>query len=241
MLLDGKTAVITGAGRGIGRAISLAFAEQGAAVAALARTLEEVEATRALIEEAGGRCIALHCDVTDPQSVTIALDATRQAFGPIDVLVNNAGYGSFKPFIEISLDEWEQTLAVNLTGVFHCCQGVIPEMIERHSGQIINISSVSGLRPIPRQSAYCASKHGLNGLTSTLAMELKPHGIRVHAICPGGVPTRLTEENMPERDKSDWMSPEDIAHTALYLVSLSPRATTDVVYLRRFGSVPLGG
>ena len=143
--------------------------------------------------------------------------------------------------MELTLEEWKRTLDVNLTGIFLCAQAVLPGMIARRSGQIINISSVSGLRPIPRQSAYCASKHGVNGLTTTLAMEVKEYGVRVHAICPGGVATRLTQENMPERDKSDWMTAEDVAHTALYLASLGPRATTDIIYLRRFTSVPLGG
>jgi NAD(P)-dependent dehydrogenase (short-subunit alcohol dehydrogenase family) len=114
-------------------------------------------------------------------------------------------------------------------------------MVARKSGRIINISSVSGLRPILHQSAYCASKHALNGLTTALALELREHGIFVHAICPGGVATRLSEEAMPQRDRSAWMTPEDVAHTALYLASLGPRATTDLIYLRRFTSVPLGG
>jgi 3-oxoacyl-[acyl-carrier protein] reductase len=161
--------------------------------------------------------------------------------GRIDVLVNNAGYACFKPFMELSLEEWRRTLDVNLTGTFLVTRAVLPDMTARRSGRIINMSSVSGLRPIMHQSVYCASKHGIIGLTTTLAMELRPYDIRVHAICPGGVATRLSEEAMPGRDKSDWMTPEDVAHTALYLASLGPRATTDIIYLRRFGSVPLGG
>jgi NAD(P)-dependent dehydrogenase (short-subunit alcohol dehydrogenase family) len=197
--------------------------------------------TAALVEGLGRKALGLVCDVADPASVNAAVERALGAFGKIDILVNNAGYACFKPFMELSLDEWQRTLDVNLTGIFLCTRAVLPGMIARGSGRIINISSVSGLRPILRQSAYCASKHGVNGLTSTLAMELRPYGIRVHAICPGGVTTRLSEENMADRDKSDWMTPEDVAHTALYLASMSSRATTDMVYLRRFGSVPLGG
>jgi 3-oxoacyl-[acyl-carrier protein] reductase len=241
MLLKGMSAFITGAGRGIGRGIARAFAEQGCDIAAVARTEPEVMETAALVESLGRKALGLVCDVADPASVNAAVERMLGAFGKIDILVNNAGYACFKPFMELSLDEWQRTLDVNLTGIFLCTRAVLPGMIARQSGRIINISSVSGLRPILRQSAYCASKHGVNGLTSTLAMELRPHGIRVHAICPGGVTTRLSEENMADRDKSDWMTPEDVAHTALYLASMSSRATTDMVYLRRFGSVPLGG
>jgi 3-oxoacyl-[acyl-carrier protein] reductase len=241
MLLKGMTAFITGAGRGIGRGIARAFAEQGCDIAAAARTEPEVMETAALVEGLGRKALGLVCDVADPASVNAAVERALGAFGKIDILVNNAGYACFKPFMELSLDEWQRTLDVNLTGIFLCTRAVLPGMIARGSGRIINISSVSGLRPILRQSAYCASKHGVNGLTSTLAMELRPYGIRVHAICPGGVTTRLSEENMADRDKSDWMTPEDVAHTALYLASMSSRATTDMVYLRRFGSVPLGG
>lgn len=241
MLLDGKTAFITGAGRGIGRGIAVAFAEQGCDIAAAARTETEVQETVEMVRALGRRALPLVCDVADPDAVESAVSHTLAEFGAVDILVNNAGYACFKPFMELSLEEWKSTLDINLTGVYLCTRAIVPSMIAQGAGRIINISSVSGLRPIMRQSAYCASKHGLNGLTATLAMELKPYGIRVHAICPGGVTTRLSVENMPDRDKTDWMTPEDVAHTALYLASMSERATTDMVYLRRFGSVPLGG
>ncbi len=233
--------MITGAGRGIGRAIALGFAEQGCDIAVTARTIGELEETSARIVELGRRAVALPCDVTEPEAVAQMTSDALAALGRIDILVNNAGYACFKPFMELSLEEWRRTLDVNLTGVYLVTRAIVPDMIARRSGRIINISSVSGLRPIMNQTVYCASKHGLNGLTTTLAMELKPHGIRVHAICPGGVVTRLSDENMPERDKTDWMAPEDIAHTALYLASMPERSTTDIVYIRRFGSVPLGG
>ncbi len=233
--------MITGAGRGIGRAIALGFAEQGCDIAVTARTVREVEETADRITELGRRAVALPCDVTAPEAVAQMTSNALAALGRIDILVNNAGYACFKPFMELSLEEWQRTLDVNLTGVYLVTRAIVPDMIARRAGRIINISSVSGLRPIMNQTVYCASKHGLNGLTTTLAMELKPCGIRVHAICPGGVITRLSEENMPERDKTDWMTPEDIAHTALYLASMPERATTDIVYIRRFGSVPLGG
>lgn len=241
MLLQGKTALITGAGRGIGRGIALAFAEQGCDIAAAARSADEVNATVDAVKRCGRRALALIADVSIDHDIHTMVDATLNAFGHIDILVNNAGYASFKPFTELSVDEWRKTIDVNLTGVFLCTKAVVPSMIKRQSGRIINISSVAGLKPLTDQSAYCASKHGLNGLTKVLAMELRQHNIGVHSICPGGVDTRLAQVAMPDRDKSDWMTPEDIAHACLYLASLSPRATTDEIVVRRFKSVPIGG
>ena len=170
-----------------------------------------------------------------------AVHATLAEFGKIDILINNAGYACFQPIKDMPLDEWKRTLDVNLTGPFLCIQAVLPHMIERGAGRIINISSVSGVKPILEQGAYCASKHGLNGLSKVLAMELREYGIGVHSICPGGVDTKLAQESMPDRDRSNWMTPEDVAHAALYLATLSPRATTDEIVLRRFESVPIGG
>ena len=238
-MLSGKNAIITGAGRGIGRAIAKAFAAQGCKVAVLARTQEEIDETIAAIKVQGGDGVALVCDVSKLDSVSEVFQSAEEALGPIDILVNNAGVACFKPFMELSLDDWETSLRVNLTSTFVCSQAVIPGMIKRGGGKIINISSVSGLKAITDQSAYCAAKHGVNGLTKALALELQPHGIGVHAICPGGVVTRLAEEAMPDRDKADWMMPEDIAHTALFLATQHPRATTDIIHVRRFGSAPL--
>ena len=239
MLLKDSVAIITGAGRGIGRAIAEQFADQGCHIAALARSPEEIEETITHVEARGCRGVAIPCDVSDAESVRKAVALAIETLGPIDILVNNAGVACFKPFMELSLADWETTMAVNLTGTFLCTQAVLPGMIERGAGKIINISSVSGLKPIVEQSAYCAAKHGVNGLTKTLALELQPHGIGVHAICPGGVVTRLAHEAMPDRDKTDWMLPEDVAHTAFYLATQHPRATTDIIHIRRFESSPL--
>lgn len=239
MMLKNKVAIVTGAGRGIGRAIAEQFADQGCHIAALARSPEEIEETIALVEARGCRGVAIPCDVSDAESVRKAVALAIETLGPIDILVNNAGVACFKPFMELSLSDWESTMAVNLTGTFLCTQAVLPGMIARGAGKIINISSVSGLKPIAEQSAYCAAKHGVNGLTKTLALELQPHGIGVHAICPGGVVTRLANEAMPDRDKTDWMLPEDVSHTALFLATQSERATTDIIHIRRFESSPL--
>jgi len=238
-MLEGKVAVVTGAGRGIGRAIALAFAARGATVAAAARTEAELAETMEAIAIAGGRGIGIPCDVADPAQVEHLARAVASTHGPADILINNAGWAHFAPFATLSLEEWRRTLDVNLTGVFLCTQAFLPGMIARGAGRIINISSVAGHKGIPEQSAYCAAKHGLNGLTKVLAMELQPHGIGVHAICPGGVDTRLAREAMPDRDKANWMTPEDIAEAALYLCALSPRAAVDFLTVRRFDSTPL--
>ncbi|MGC8737679.1 MAG: SDR family NAD(P)-dependent oxidoreductase [Candidatus Hydrogenedens sp.] len=239
--LQGKVALVTGAGRGIGRAIAVTLAEEGVAVAVLSRTEHELQETVQEIEKQNGKALPFIADVTHPEQIQPCVGTILQKWGQIDILINNAGFAKFKPFEELTLEEWKQTIDVNLTGTFIVTQSVLPNMIQRKTGSIINISSVSGLRPIPKQSAYCASKHGVIGLTTTLAMEMKPYNIRVHAICPGGVVTRLSQENMSERDMSDWMMPEDVAHTVMYLLTQHPRATTDIIYLRRYGSVPLGG
>ncbi len=241
MLLTGKSAFITGAGRGIGKGIALAFAEQGCDVAVAARSENEIEETAAEVAALGRKSLALSCDVANPLNVNASIDSALAAFGKIDILVNNAGYACFKPFVELDASEWQRTIDVNLAGAFNCIKAVLPSMIERNCGRIINISSVAGLKPIVNQSAYCASKFGLNGLTRVLAMEFRQYGIGVHSICPGGVDTQLSREAMPDRDKTNWLQPEDIAHAALYLATLSPRAATDEILVRRFESAPVGG
>ncbi len=241
MQLEGCIVLITGAGRGIGRGLATVFAEAGCGVAALARSVTELNETCELVRKSGRRALALPCDVTDQAQVIEAVGAAESHFGRIDILINNAGYAHFQPFHELPAEEWERTLDVNLTGPFHCIQAALPGMMERRAGRIINISSLAGLKPYPEQSAYCAAKHGVNGLTKALAMELREYNIGVHAICPGGIDTELTRKAMPDRDKSEWMTPEDVAHAALYLARLSPRAATDELVLRRFDSPPLGG
>lgn len=238
MSLQQKVVVITGAGRGIGRAMVQAFAAAGARVVAAARSEEELAETVASVAPRGS-ALGVSCDVADPEAVTRLAQATEAHFGTADVLINNAGFAAFSSFTATTREQWQRTLDVNLTGPYFVTQAFLPAMIARRSGRIINVSSVAGLKGIEEQSAYCASKHGLNGLTKVLAMELRRYGIGVHAICPGGVDTRLAQEAMPERDKTDWMTPEDIAQAALYLCSLSPRVAVDFLTLRRFDSVPL--
>jgi NAD(P)-dependent dehydrogenase (short-subunit alcohol dehydrogenase family) len=238
MLLKDKTALITGAGRGIGRGIALAFAEQGCDLALTSRTESELLETADFVQRMGRRVTIAPCDLSDTRSIQRLATAALEFLGHIDILVNNAGYAQFKPFKDLSLDEWQLTLDVNVTAPAILIQALLPSMINQGHGKIINISSLAGLKPYAEQSAYVASKYALNGLGAVLALELKQYNIHVHTVCPGGVKTRLTDEAMPQRDKSDWMEPEDIAHACLFLATQHPRATTDVLAIRRFTSSP---
>lgn len=237
-MLEGKTALITGAGRGIGRAIALAFAKEGCHVALAARSRDELDNVAAEVGDFGVRAVTLPCDATVLKDVRHTVSETQAAFGQLDILVNNAGEAKFAPIHEITPEDWQRALDVNVTSAFLFVQAVLPEMMARRSGRIINISSVTGLKALPRQCAYGAAKHALNSLTKSLNLELREYNIAAHAICPGGVDTKLSREAMPHRDKADWMTPEDVAHTALYLATLSPRAAVDIISMRRFASEP---
>ncbi|HOV60420.1 MAG TPA: SDR family oxidoreductase [Candidatus Hydrogenedentes bacterium] len=239
--VDRRIAVVTGGGRGIGRACAMALAREGYDVALCARSTGE--ASRVVTEisaTTGRRALWERVNVSDPGQVDAFAARVRAELGPTELLLNNAGIAWFAPFLELSRQTWRETLEVNLLGAVYCCQAFVPHMLERGRGRIINMASVTGLKAIARQSAYTASKHGLIGLTRALALELREYGIAAHALCPGGVVTRMSEEAMPERDKSDWPTPEDIADAVVYLSRLSPRVALDVMVLRRFGSEPLG-
>ncbi len=236
-----RVAVVTGGGRGIGRACALALAREGFDIALCSRSRDEAcQAASDIGRETGRRAVWERVDVGNPEQVDAFAERVRETLGPVELLVNNAGIARFAPFLELSREIWKQTLEVNLLGAVYCCQAFVPQMIERGHGRIINIASVTGLKAIPRQSAYTVSKHGLIGLTRSLALELRDYGIAVHAVCPGGVVTRMSEEAMPDRDKSGWPQPEDVAQAVVYLAGLSPRVALDILVLRRFGSEPLG-
>ncbi len=237
--MAGKTALITGAGRGIGRAIALAFAAEGCDVALAARTHEEVDKVAGEALGLGVKALPLVCDVTDHQNIAHAVSAALEVFEKVDILVNNAGEARFKPIHQLAMQEWLHAFDVNVHSAFAFVQAVLPGMMERRSGRIINISSVTGLKALPEQSAYGAAKHALNSLTKSLNLELREYNIAAHVICPGGVDTKLSREAMPHRDKTEWMQPEDIADAALYLATLSPRTAVDIISMRRFAGEPL--
>jgi NAD(P)-dependent dehydrogenase (short-subunit alcohol dehydrogenase family) len=186
MKLDGQSAIVTGGGRGIGKCIALALAQAGANVLVSGRQRDVLEHTATEIESLGRRAVVTVTDVSQESQVSAMVSTALESFGRIDILVNNAGVtGPTAPVTNLSRDAWDEVLAVNLTGAFLCARAVIPHMVERRSGKIINISSIAGKMAYALRSPYAASKWGMLGLSSTLAQELGPHNIQVNAICPG--------------------------------------------------------
>jgi NAD(P)-dependent dehydrogenase (short-subunit alcohol dehydrogenase family) len=221
-LLKGRVALVTGGGRGIGRAIALALAGAGAAVAITGRDLARLEGARAEIEAVGARSLALGFDVTDSAAVGLAFQQARAALGPIDILVNNAGVTASVKFAEMHDATWDRIMRVNVTGPFYCCRAAVPGMIERGWGRIINVASYAALSGIAYSSAYSASKHALLGLTRSLALELARHNITANAICPGWVETGMLREAVATIVTKTGRSPAE-ARTSILALAGQPR------------------
>src|SRR5574341_1454874 len=240
MRLANRLAFITGGGRGIGRAIAIAFAREGASVAVAARTLRQVNAVaEEITEQFPARALALRCDVRQTEWVNEAFDKFRSHFGRgPDIVVNNAGIAESELFVRSDEQMWERHLNTNLGGTFRCTHAALPEMLERGWGRIINIASIAGKTGAPYVSAYAASKHGVLGLTRSLALEVADKGVTVNAICPGYVSTEMTArgiENIVEKTgkshaeavktlermspQNRLVTPEEVAALAVLLAS----------------------
>jgi len=212
MKLKNKVAIITGGGTGIGKAISFAFANEGAAVVVAARNLSRLEEVAKDIKSRGGKVKAIQTDISDHEQVKRMVAQTIDEFGQIDILVNNAARGTFNnaDVVDMNLDEWHDTLAINLTGAMLCSREVLKYMIPRRSGNIINISSVAGISGVPKESPYSVSKWGLIGFTETLAIEAGKSGIRVNCISPGATRTQEFEDWVKVAARDAGISHEEI-------------------------------
>lgn len=192
---EGRVAVITGGGRGIGRLLAVRFAALGATVAVVARTLEDVQATARTAQEAGGRAAAFQADVSEPGEIARVVERVADAYGRLDILITAAGvYGPIGPVLEVDLDAWEETIRINLLGTFYAIRAVLPVMVAQRSGKIIALSGGGAVSPRPRFSAYASSKAAVVRLIETVAAEVEEYGIDVNTMAPGPVPTRLHRE-----------------------------------------------
>ena len=229
--LRGKVALVTGGSRGIGAAIAAKLAFLGANVAICGRNQTELENTAAEISRQGGRCEGIPSDITDLGQVEALARQVRQSFGGIDILVNNAGVGGFGgPLHTLAPPDWEKVLNTNLRAVYYLIRAFAPMMIEKRAGDIINISSLAGKNALPNGAAYAASKWGLNGLTYSVAEELRQHNIRVTVVCPGSVNTDLSPHT--GKDPNRMLQAEDVAHVVEMLVTQQARSFVSEVLIR---------
>ena len=250
MQLKDKVAFITGGSKGIGYATALAYASEGAHIAICARGVAELKAVANTIERSGRQCWFRPCDVTVKEDAVAVIDAALAHFGTIDILVNNAGGGTvpdYRSFLEMDDKCWLDNINVHLNAVWHCTKAVLPHMVERRQGRVINISSVGGLMGMPRLGAYAAAKHGVIGFTRTLALEVGRYGITCNAICPGATRSGWTvssegigklaakagmdieayaERSVAASALRRLIEPEEIAAMAVYLASEAGRSIT---------------
>jgi len=222
--LKNKNALITGAGKGIGKAIAIALAKEGVNVILISRTQLDVEQLAVKIENFGVKSLALTADVSDINSINKAVETALSKFKAIDILINNAGIASFGKFLELEPADWEKIIQVNLMGTYYTTRAVLPNMIERQTGDIINISSTAGLNGNALTSAYSASKFAVLGLTDSLMQEMRKHNIRVTALTPSTVATDMAKDlNLTDGNPEKVMQSEDIAELIIAQLKLNRR------------------
>ena len=227
--LEDKVAIVTGASRGIGRAIAVAYAEAGADVALAARSKPDLEATAHLVQQHGRRALVIPTDVAVFAEVEALVERTVKGLGRLDVLVNNAGVAKVAPLVEMSVEDWRWMLDTNLTGVFNGCRAAAPHLIARKRGKVINVASVLGAVGLPGYTIYSAAKGGVIALTRTLGVEWARHGIQVNALAPGWFASDMTHEAFADARIRERLTrdiplrrvgrPEEIGPLAVYLAS----------------------
>jgi 3-oxoacyl-[acyl-carrier protein] reductase len=226
MELQGKVAIVTGGGRGIGRASALTLARQGADIAVTARTRSEIDAVADEVRALDRKAVAIACDVTQESQVTAMVKQVVEELGEPDILVNNAGVIVLGDVASIEADKWQYGIDVNLRGPFLCSRAVLKYMVPRKSGKIINVASRAGKIPTPFLSSYSAAKFGLIGFTKSLSDEVKKIGINVNAVCPGLVDTKMVRDFGLEKIIKDIMDPQQVAEVILFLASEKSTALT---------------
>lgn len=236
MKLRDQVAIITGAGRGIGRAVALAFSREGAKVALAARTASELDELAAFIRSQNGVARAVPTDVCQESSVVALVERTLAEWGHVDILVTAAGVAAFGPVADSKLSDLDQMMAVNLRGVYLTCRAVLAPMMTQRRGTIINLVSVATKRIIPGCAAYAASKHGVLGFTQVLAEEMRAYGVRVGALMPGAVDTPLWDQIPNPPDRTRMLRPQDVAEAAVLMASLPASASLEELTL-----LPAGG
>ncbi|HEX5565046.1 MAG TPA: 3-ketoacyl-ACP reductase [Sporosarcina sp.] len=222
--ISGKVALITGAGRGIGRATALAFAKEGIHVGLVGRTLENLQRVAEELKQYDVKVAYAAADVADLESISSAVESIRGELGPIDILVNNAGISKFGSFMDLTPEEWTNIIDVNVKGVYYTTRAVLPEMIERNTGDIINISSTAGQKGAPLTSAYTASKAAVIGMSESLMLEVRKKNIRVTTLTPSTVATDMAVElNLTDGNPEKVMQAEDLADLMVAQLKLHPR------------------
>jgi len=231
--LDGRVAVVTGATKGIGRAVSEALLAEGASVALGARTERDVqEAEEELSQLHPGRVLGVPCDVRDPVACAALMDQAVDRFGALHILVNNAGVGRFAPVSELSIEDWDLLISTNLSGVFYCSRSASPHLIASGSGFIVNVGSLAGKNPFPGGAGYNASKFGLTGLSEAMMLDLRHQNVRVMLVMPGSVSTEFRGPGVRD-DRHEWaLQADDVARAVLHLVTYPEHALASKIEMR---------
>ena len=228
--LNGKISLVTGASRGIGLAIARRLASMGARVSLCGRDAKQLNSAANECQQAGAEAVAVVADVTHPAEIEKLVETTERLLGPVEILINNAGIGYFSPLQDADTSKWDDVLDTNLKAVFLLSHAVAPGMIRMGRGHIVNIASLAGKNTFAGGAVYCASKWGLLGLTGCMAEDLRAHGIRVSAVCPGSV---ATDFGLPSaRDRSKMLQPDDVAHAVAAILTQAPQSFISEVLLR---------